>query len=94
MECTLAHHYVITNPTTGKPTGTVLIGTVKMFHVKEAVLDTEDPGIKVMVEKLRPVSRLGGITYGRTIQGMEIPRPVWEKLKDSQEVKKALETED
>jgi hypothetical protein len=80
----------MTNPTTGKPSGTVLIGTVKMFHVKEAVLDTEDPGVKVMIEKLRPVSRLGGITYGRTMQGAEAQRPVWEKVKDSQEVKQAL----
>ena len=28
---------------------------------------------------LRPMSRLGGITYGRTTEGMEIPRPNYEE---------------
>lgn len=28
----------------------------------EHVLDPNDPGIKLMIEKLRPVSRLGGIS--------------------------------
>ena len=28
-----------------------------------------DPGV------LRPISRLGGITYGRTVDGCELPRP-------------------
>jgi flavin reductase (DIM6/NTAB) family NADH-FMN oxidoreductase RutF len=67
MECVLAHHYVMINPDTGKPSGTVILGTVKRFHIKESVLDTEDPGIRLLTEKLRPVSRLGGITYGRTL---------------------------
>lgn len=28
---------------------------------------------------LRPISRLGGITYGRTIEGFELPRPDFTK---------------
>lgn len=28
---------------------------------------------------MRPVSRLGGITYGRTTQAFELPRPDFEK---------------
>lgn len=28
---------------------------------------------------LRPISRLGGITFGRTTQLMELPRPDFEK---------------
>jgi hypothetical protein len=28
---------------------------------------------------LRPISRLGGITYGRTIEGFELPRPDFNK---------------
>jgi hypothetical protein len=34
---------------------------------KEFLFDPED-NMKVMPEKLRPVSRLGGITYGRSTQ--------------------------
>jgi len=31
---------------------------------------------------LAPVSRLGGITYGRTVEGVEIPRPDWDEWKE------------
>jgi len=55
-------------------------------------------------EKLRPISRLGGITYGRTTQYvptiyirvsltnrfMEVPRPTWDSVKDEPEVKEVL----
>jgi hypothetical protein len=55
-------------------------------------------------EKLRPISRLGGITYGRTTQYvptniigasltgrlMEVPRPTWDNVKDEPEVKEVL----
>lgn len=34
---------------------------------KESVFDKDDD-MKVLVERLKPVSRLGGITYGRTTQ--------------------------
>lgn len=35
------------------------------------------------------MSRLGGITYGRTTEGLEIPRPDWaETVEDSEEHKK------
>ncbi|KAK4688466.1 hypothetical protein P7C73_g1655, partial [Tremellales sp. Uapishka_1] len=67
--------------------GTVWLNAARQ---KEFVLDPEDP-MKVLLEKLRPVSRLGGIAYGRTTQMLEIPRPVWDKVKDTPEVKKALE---
>lgn len=47
------------------------------FWVREDAINEErnlvDPAV------LRPVSRLGGITYGRTIEGIEIPRPNWEE---------------
>lgn len=30
----------------------------------------------------QPVSRLGGVMYGRTTDGYEIPRPKYEDIKD------------
>lgn len=30
-----------------------------------------------LAQILRPMSRLGGITYGRVLEGVEIPRPEW-----------------
>lgn len=34
---------------------------------------------------LRPMSRLGGITYGRVVEGVEIPRPEWDEMKQEAE---------
>lgn len=31
------------------------------------------------------MSRLGGITYGRLMEGIEIPRPDWEEFKKDAE---------
>lgn len=42
---------------------------------------------------LRPISRLGGITYGRTIEGFEIPRPDFEKDLGGSEAYQKLEAE-
>jgi hypothetical protein len=37
---------------------------------------TVDPG------KLRPVSRLGGVTYGRLVEGFDVPRVSWGGVKE------------
>lgn len=34
---------------------------------------------------LRPMSRLGGIMYGRTVEGCEIPRADWEEKQQTKE---------
>lgn len=34
--------------------------------------------------------RLGGITYGRLLEGIEIPRPEYEKEMSSEEAKKLM----
>ncbi|WRT65931.1 uncharacterized protein IL334_002882 [Kwoniella shivajii] len=88
MECTLEHFHELIGDE-GKPTHSVVLGRIKRFQVKEFVLDPNDP-FKVMTEKLRPMSRLGGITYSRTTQMVEVPRPVWDQVKDTDEVKAAL----
>jgi hypothetical protein len=37
------------------------------------------------------MSRLGGITYGRTTEGVELPRPDWnEAVESSEEAKKLV----
>lgn len=36
---------------------------------------------------LRPVSRLGGITYGRVTEGIELPRPEWNDMKKDADAK-------
>ena len=62
--------------TKGKKTGVLAIIEGVRFWVREDATNEErniiDPGV------LRPISRLGGIMYGRTTEGVEIPRPDFE----------------
>ncbi|KAG8528881.1 uncharacterized protein KY384_006570 [Bacidia gigantensis] len=63
--------------TKGKKTGVLAIVEGVRFWVREDATNEErnliDPGV------LRPMSRLGGIMYGRTVEGVEIPRPVFKE---------------
>ncbi|KAL9052924.1 MAG: hypothetical protein Q9162_005102 [Coniocarpon cinnabarinum] len=75
-----------TSPATGKKTGVVAIIEGVRFHVREDALNDEqnliDPNI------LRPMSRLGGITYARTLDAIEIPRPDFAEQMKSEEVQR------
>jgi hypothetical protein len=67
------------NPETGSSTSTMFLGHVKYIHVRKDVLNDKglvDPG------KLRPVTRMGDISYGRVTEGYRIPRPTYEASKD------------
>jgi flavin reductase (DIM6/NTAB) family NADH-FMN oxidoreductase RutF len=74
--------------TPGKKTGVMAIVEGVRFWVREDAIDETrsliDPNI------LRPMSRLGGITYGRVIDGLEIPRPVFAKEKDAGALNESL----
>ena len=63
--------------TPGKKTGVLAIVEGVRFWVREDAVNEErnliDPAV------LRPMSRLGGITYGRLVDGIELPRPDWEE---------------
>ena len=65
--------------TPGKKTGVLAIIEGVRFWVREDAINEDkniiDPGV------LRPISRLGGITYGRTVEVLELPRPDFEKKK-------------
>lgn len=37
---------------------------------------------------MKPISRLGGITYGRTTQGFELPRPDYDEVTKDPEAAK------
>ncbi|KAI1393626.1 uncharacterized protein F4822DRAFT_385280 [Hypoxylon trugodes] len=59
--------------TPGKKTGCMVVLEGTKFWVREDAINEErnliDPAV------LKPVSRLGGITYGRLTEALEIPRP-------------------
>jgi flavin reductase (DIM6/NTAB) family NADH-FMN oxidoreductase RutF len=63
--------------TPGKKTGTMVVLEGTRFWVREDAINEEKN--LVAPEVLRPISRLGGITYGRLTEALEIPRPVFEK---------------
>jgi flavin reductase (DIM6/NTAB) family NADH-FMN oxidoreductase RutF len=73
------------NPKTpGKKTGVIATIEGVRFWVREDAIDETksliDPNI------LRPVARLGGITYARTLDVFEIPRPVLKKEQEQNNI--------
>ncbi|KAM0665176.1 hypothetical protein ACQRIU_005437 [Beauveria bassiana] len=67
----------------GSKSGTTVFLQGTRFWVREDALNDDknlvDPAI------LRPISRLGGITYARTTQALEIPRPKFKEELGGQE---------
>jgi flavin reductase (DIM6/NTAB) family NADH-FMN oxidoreductase RutF len=59
--------------TPGKKTGVLAIIEGVRFWVRDDAIDEERSVIDLKV--LKPISRLGGISYGRTTDAIEIPRP-------------------
>lgn len=90
IEAKLVAHHVWkskTDPT--RDTGVLVIAEGLTFHVREDVINEEKTQLDV--SKLKPVSRLGGITYGRTVEGYEKPRPNYAVEIEKPEVKELLE---
>ncbi|KAI5952328.1 hypothetical protein KGF54_003194 [Candida jiufengensis] len=71
-----------------RATGTLCIVEGINFHVREDIINKELNNLDIA--KLKPVSRLGGITYARTVQGYEKPRPDFDKEIEKEEVKDLL----
>ncbi|KAJ5682843.1 hypothetical protein N7462_006008 [Penicillium macrosclerotiorum] len=59
----------------GKKASVLAIIEGVRFWVREDAIDQEQSVIDLKV--LKPISRLGGIQYGRTTEGIEIPRPTF-----------------
>lgn len=64
FECRLRAVHEVSDNRTGAPSGAVVIGEVVLAHVSEAVA-ARSPSGKLVVDafKLRPVGRLGGVSY-------------------------------
>ncbi|KAG0646967.1 Uncharacterized protein D0Z07_6323 [Hyphodiscus hymeniophilus] len=75
--------------TPGKKTGVLAIVEGTRFWVREDAINEEKNIIDPAV--LRPMSRLGGITYGRLTEGLELPRPDYnEAVGQNSEAKKLV----
>ncbi|KAI0147265.1 hypothetical protein GGR57DRAFT_494008 [Xylariaceae sp. FL1272] len=62
--------------TPGKKSGCLVVLEGTKFWAREDAVN-EDRSL-IDPEVLRPMSRLGGITYGRTTEAVELLRPTWE----------------
>lgn len=79
VEAQLIHHeqfYSAADPT--KKSGSVLMVKGVYFHIREDVMNDEKTLIRM--DKLRPVSRIGGIGYLRTTSGFEVKRPIYKNF--------------
>lgn len=56
------------------------------FWVREDAIDEQ--GVLIDPAVMKPISRLGGITYGRTTQAFELPRPDYDEATKDPEVAK------
>lgn len=75
------------NPDTpGKKTGVTALLEGVNFWVREDAIDAQ--GVLIDPAVLKPVSRLGGITYARTTQAFELPRPDYNEVTKDPEVEK------
>ncbi|KAI8627417.1 hypothetical protein F5Y19DRAFT_178611 [Xylariaceae sp. FL1651] len=64
--------------TPGRKTGCLVVLEGTRFWAREDAVVDEQRSM-VAPEVLRPVSRLGGIGYGRLTEAVELPRPVFER---------------
>lgn len=71
----VSHHEWKSKADPSKKSGITMMVEVVKFHIREDVVN-EDLNV-VDMDKLKPVSRLGGISYGRTVQGYELDRTVY-----------------
>lgn len=71
-----------------RATGVLCIVEGVNFHVREDVINEDLNNLDIA--KLKPVSRLGGITYARTVHGYEKLRPDFGKEEQRDEVKELL----
>ncbi|KAL4859768.1 hypothetical protein ACK3TF_000057 [Chlorella vulgaris] len=75
MECVLRTTHEVKD-SSGTVTCVIVIGEVVLMHVHEGVAGKSPSGkLIVDINKYRPISRLGGNTYGRVAGLFDLPRP-------------------
>lgn len=84
------HHYDIVNDD-GVLASTVMLGRVRMFHIEEDIIDPET--LLIDTTRLRPVARLGGISYATMTGKYELERPTWKEFGETKEIQDLLKQE-
>jgi len=89
LECELFQSQDIFPDGATVPSATLVLGRVKYMHVRNSVLRPD--GLQADPTKLRPISRISGLTYARVGEGFDLKRPEWDDVK--QVLKAKLESE-
>jgi flavin reductase (DIM6/NTAB) family NADH-FMN oxidoreductase RutF len=72
-ECKLYSQQEILSSKTGMRSAMLVLVEVVQWHVRADAIDERRESVNI--EKLRPMWRAGGITYGNAMSGFELPRP-------------------
>jgi len=80
FECELFNVQHLASPGTVEIATTFVMGTIKRVHARNSVLMPD--GVNIDPAKLRPMSRLGGFTYARLGEGIDMGIPMWAQNKD------------
>ncbi len=72
MECKLEQVVMLGRP---KALNGLVIGEVVRWHIDDSVWDAAASAVDI--ETLRPLSRLGGSSFGKTREPFSLPRPDW-----------------
>ena len=68
LECRLFEHVALAGG------GKIIIGEILHFHLRDDAVSQMDP-LRIDINKLAPISRLNGPSYGRITDQFEIERP-------------------
>lgn len=75
MECALKDVITLSDKPGG---GSLVIGEIILIHIaKEVLADSEKSVFKIDPDKLKAVGRMGGPTYTRTRDRIDLERPKW-----------------
>lgn len=94
VECKVIHDIPMFHPRDKtRETGNVFLLEAIYVHAREDLFDESDAGAfgNVLLSKLKPVCRLGGITYGRTVHTFEIPKVEIENERSKKENKELID---
>ncbi|KAJ7636866.1 hypothetical protein FB45DRAFT_907543 [Roridomyces roridus] len=75
MECEFLQNVEIKDPDSGAVKANMILGTIKYIHIRNAVMNERGNGVDPA--KLKPIGRLGGITYAKLGDNFRIPRLSW-----------------
>ncbi|KAF8263499.1 hypothetical protein EI94DRAFT_1596845 [Lactarius quietus] len=85
LECELFQSQDIFPDGSTVPSATLVLGRVRYVHVRHSVLQAD--GLRANPAKLRPISRISGLTYARLGEGFNLQRPEWSDVKGVLEAK-------